>query len=66
MRFSSWPWNTGPALHPRQGPGVCVGVRPTGLNVLCGLGKGVRRCPSASPVGGIPGVWGTRPFDTGC
>ncbi|PWA30265.1 hypothetical protein CCH79_00020260 [Gambusia affinis] len=37
-----------------------LGVRPTSLHVFCGLGEGVRPCPSGSPVGvlqeyGVPG-----------
>ncbi|XP_061625696.1 probable ATP-dependent RNA helicase DDX17 isoform X2 [Phyllopteryx taeniolatus] len=43
--FSSWPWNSGPALHPWQGPRGCMGVRPTSLHVFCGLGEGVDRVP---------------------
>ena len=35
-----------------------MGVRPTGLHVFCGLGESVRPCPSGSPVGGAPGVYG--------
>ena len=64
--FSSWPWNSGPALHPQQDPGGCMGVRPTSLHVLWGLGESVLPCPSGSPVGGAPGVWSAGPLDRGC
>ena len=34
-----------------------MGVCSTSLHVFCGLGEGVRPCPSGSPVGGASGVW---------
>ena len=64
--FSSWSWNSGPALYPRQDPGGCMGVRPTGLHVFGGLGESIRLCPSGSPVVGAPGVWSAGPLDRGC
>ena len=39
MRFSSWPWNTGPALSPLQGIRGFMGIYPTSPHVLCGLGE---------------------------
>ncbi|KAM4556221.1 craniofacial development protein 2-like [Fundulus diaphanus] len=64
--FSSWPWNTGPALYPQQDSGGGMGVCPTSLHVLCGSGEGIRPCPPRDPVGGTPGVWSTGPFNKGC
>ena len=32
--FSSWTWNSGPALHPQQGPGGYAGVCPNSPCVL--------------------------------
>ncbi|TWW77405.1 hypothetical protein D4764_12G0007950 [Takifugu flavidus] len=51
MWFSSWAWNSGPALHPQQGLRGCMGVCPTSPHVFCGLGEGIRPCPSGDPVG---------------
>ena len=45
MQFSSWPWNTGPALYPPQGARGFMGVCPTSPHVFCGLGEGIRPCP---------------------
>ncbi|TWW64993.1 hypothetical protein D4764_22G0006400 [Takifugu flavidus] len=53
MWFSSWAWNSGPALHPQQGLRGCMGVCPTSPHVFCGLGEGIRPCPSGGPVGGV-------------
>ncbi|KAI3372225.1 hypothetical protein L3Q82_022666 [Scortum barcoo] len=64
MRFSSWLWNSGPALYPPQGAGGFMGVCPTSPHVLCGSGEGIRPCPSWYSVGrflgvarGLEGVW---------
>ncbi|KAI3364011.1 hypothetical protein L3Q82_001225 [Scortum barcoo] len=46
MRFSSWSWNSGPALYPPQGARGFMGVCPTSPHVLCGSGEGIRPCPS--------------------
>ncbi|KAI3363121.1 hypothetical protein L3Q82_011774 [Scortum barcoo] len=51
MRFSSWSWNSGPALYPPQGAGGFMGVCPTSPHVLCGSGEGIRPCPSWYSVG---------------
>ncbi|KAK3526284.1 hypothetical protein QTP70_022683 [Hemibagrus guttatus] len=56
MRFSSWSWNTGPALYPPQGARGFVGVCPTSPHVFCGLGEGIRPCPLWHSVGGALGV----------
>ncbi|KAI3375876.1 hypothetical protein L3Q82_003763 [Scortum barcoo] len=63
MRFSSWSWNSGPALYPpcrvlRGFMGVC----PTSPHVLCGSGEGIRPCPSWYSVGSAPRVWGPGAF----
>ncbi|KAI3371109.1 hypothetical protein L3Q82_023745 [Scortum barcoo] len=63
MRFSSWSWNSGPALYPpcrvlRGFMGVC----PTSPHVLCGSGEGIRPCPSWYSVGSAPRVWGPGPL----
>uniref|UniRef100_A0A3Q0T271 Immunoglobulin C1-set domain-containing protein n=1 Tax=Amphilophus citrinellus TaxID=61819 RepID=A0A3Q0T271_AMPCI len=65
MWFSSWSGNTGPALYPLKEIRVCVGVCPTSLHVLCGLGEGIQPCPSGYPVGGPAGVWGVWPVVAG-
>ncbi|KAI3354569.1 hypothetical protein L3Q82_019073 [Scortum barcoo] len=62
MRFSSWSWNSGPALYTlrigcaRGFMGVC----PTSPHVLCGSGEGIRPCPSWYSVGGAPCEYGVR------
>ena len=33
-----------------------MGVCPTSPHVFCGLGEGIRPCPSRHSVGGAPGV----------
>lgn len=53
--------DSGPAQHSQQGPGGCIGVQPTGLHMVCGLGEGVQPCSSWSPVGRTFGVWCTGP-----
>lgn len=58
--FLSWPWDSGPSLHPRQGTrwwSECMGVRPTSLHVLCGLGESIWPCTLEHLVEGAPGVW---------
>ncbi|KAI3351307.1 hypothetical protein L3Q82_005853 [Scortum barcoo] len=66
MRFSSWSWNSGPALYPPQGAGGFMGVCPTSPHVLCGSGEGIRPCPSWYSVGSAPRVWGPGAFAKGC
>ena len=66
MRFSSWLWNTGPALSPLQGAQGFMGVCPTSPHVLCGLGEGIQLCPSWHSVGGAPGLWGKGPSAALC
>ncbi|KAK3553764.1 hypothetical protein QTP70_009178 [Hemibagrus guttatus] len=51
MRFSSWSWNTGPALYPPQGAQGFVGVCPTSPHVFYGLGEGIQLCSSWHSVG---------------
>ena len=50
MWFSSWPWNTGPALYLHEdtegGMGICPNFGP---------------CPLKCPAGGALGVWGGLP-----
>ncbi|KAI3357005.1 hypothetical protein L3Q82_003642 [Scortum barcoo] len=62
MRFSSWSWNSGPALYPPQGAGGFMGVCPTSPHVLCGSGEGIRPCPSwyLYSVGSAPHEYGVR------
>ncbi|KAI3368351.1 hypothetical protein L3Q82_008056 [Scortum barcoo] len=60
MRFSSWSWNSGPALYPPQGAGGFMGVCPTSPHVLCGSGEGIRPCPSWYSVGSAPCEYGVR------
>ena len=43
-----------------------MGVCPTSPHVFCGLGEGIRPCPSWHSVGGAPGVRGQRPSVKGC
>ncbi|KAI3362709.1 hypothetical protein L3Q82_001776 [Scortum barcoo] len=62
MRFSSWSWNSGPALYPPQGAGGFMGVCPTSPHVLCGSGEGIRPCPSWYSVGSALRVWGPGPL----
>lgn len=52
MWFSSWLWNNRPTLHPLKETRECLGVCPTSLQVLSGLGQ---RCMTAS-LGGV--LWG--------
>ncbi|KAI3369612.1 hypothetical protein L3Q82_025322 [Scortum barcoo] len=67
MRFSSWSWNSGPALYPPQGAARgFMGVCPTSPHVLCGSGEGIRPCPSWYSVGSAPRVWGPGAFAKGC
>ncbi|KAI3369909.1 hypothetical protein L3Q82_024719 [Scortum barcoo] len=66
MRFSSWSWNSGPALYPPQGARGFMGVCPTSPHVLCGSGEGIRPCPSWYSVGSAPRVWGPGAFAKGC
>ncbi|KAI3365660.1 hypothetical protein L3Q82_010734 [Scortum barcoo] len=67
MRFSSWSWNSGPALYPPQGARGFMGVCPTSpSHVLCGSGEGIRPCPSWYSVGSAPRVWGPGAFAKGC
>ncbi|KAI3361387.1 hypothetical protein L3Q82_013555 [Scortum barcoo] len=64
MRFSSWSWNSGPALYPPQGARGFMGVCPTSPHVLCGSGEGIRPCPSNVVFCGrsAPRVWGPGPL----
>ena len=39
-----------------------MGVCPTSPHVFCGLGEGIRPCPSGSRVGGSPGVRVSEPL----
>ena len=41
------------ALHPQQGPGGCMGVRPTVLHVFCGLGEGILTMSFMESGGGV-------------
>ena len=66
MQFSSWPWNTGPALYPPQGAQGFMGICPTSEHVFYGLGEGIRPCPLWHSVGGAPGVQSRRPTAKGC
>ncbi|KAI3365324.1 hypothetical protein L3Q82_010414, partial [Scortum barcoo] len=69
MRFSSWSWNSGPALYPpSQGARGFMGVCPTSPHVLlCGSGEGIRPCPSCGII-----LWecsmsmGSGAFAKGC
>ncbi|KAI3355874.1 hypothetical protein L3Q82_004427 [Scortum barcoo] len=66
MRFSSWSWNSGPALYPPQGARGFMGVCPTSPHVLCGSGEGIRPCPSWYSVGSAPLSMGSGAFAKGC
>ena len=65
MWFSSWPWNTEPALYPRGCAGGGMGVCPTSPHVFCVSGEGLEPCSSMCPVGDALGVWGRWPFVMG-
>ncbi|KAI3362620.1 hypothetical protein L3Q82_001624 [Scortum barcoo] len=60
MRFSSWSWNSGPALYLHRVLGGFMGVCPTSPHVLCGSGEGIRPCPSWYSVGSAPCEYGVR------
>ncbi|KAK9542007.1 hypothetical protein VZT92_002011 [Zoarces viviparus] len=65
VRIPSRLWNSGLALYPRKTTGGVLGVCPTSLHVLCGLGEGFQQSPSGVLVGGAAGVWGAGPVTTG-
>jgi len=60
----SWPWNNGPALYPCRVVAGGMGVCPSSLHALCGLGEGLRPCPLGNPVGGTAGIWATGAVGT--
>ncbi|KAI3353175.1 hypothetical protein L3Q82_019727 [Scortum barcoo] len=63
MRFSSWSWNTGPALYLRHRvlEGLWEFAQPVHMCfVLCGSGEGIRPCPSWYSVGSAPCEYGVR------
>ncbi|KAI3360615.1 hypothetical protein L3Q82_002481 [Scortum barcoo] len=60
MRFSSWSWNSGPALYPPQGAGGFMGVCPTSPHVLCGSGEGIRRGVPRGILWGVLREYGVR------
>lgn len=50
--FSSWPWNSGPALYSLQGARGRMGVCLTSPHVFCGPGEGLQLRTPRDPVGG--------------
>ncbi|KAI3377050.1 hypothetical protein L3Q82_000052 [Scortum barcoo] len=64
MRFSSWSWNSGPALYPPQGAWRVYGSLPNQSHMcFVDLEKAFDRVPKSwYSVGSAPRVWGPGPL----